>query len=113
MVKLTQAMVKRSIADWVNANGGLGTVINVSGIPIKGNPKVFRKNTDMRGMEDVLICWRSKFIGVEVKKTKGEVLSKDQLDRQAAIERAGGIYLVVRDFADFLNQWIGSDLIRD
>jgi hypothetical protein len=110
--KPTQAQVKRSIVDWVNAKGGFATVINVAGIPIKGNIKILRKNTDMAGMGDVLICWRSKYIEVELKRPK-QKLDPAQEDRKYAVENAGGLFWCVDGFADFLNRMIDSNEVRE
>ena len=110
--KPTQAQVKRAIADYVNASGGKATVINVAGIPIKGNIKILRKNKDMSGMGDVLICWRSKYLEVELKKPK-QKLDPDQEERKIEVERAGGEYWCVDGFDDFLNRMIDSGRIRE
>ena len=110
--KPTQAQVKRSIADWVNHNGGYAVVMNISGIPIKGNIRCLRKNHDMAGMGDVMICWRSKMIQVELKKKK-QKLDPDQENHKYMTERAGGQYWTVTDFTDFLNIMIDSDGIRE
>jgi hypothetical protein len=110
--KPTQAQVKRSIADWANANGGKATIINVGGIPVKGNIKVLRKNPEMAGMGDVLICWRSKYIEVELKRPK-QKLDPAQQDRKYLVERSGGIFWSVDGFADFLNKMIDSNEVRE
>ena len=111
-IKLTQAQVKRSIADWANHQGGYAVVMNISGIPIKGNPHAFRKNPDMAGMGDIMICWRSKMIQVEVKKPN-EQLNPNQVRHKERTLRAGGTFLTVTDFADFLNQMIEGNYIRE
>jgi|TARA_R110000851_G_C12833438_1_gene540946 hypothetical protein len=111
-IKPTQAQVKRSIVDWCNHNGGFATVINVAGIPIKGNIKLLRKNTDMAGMGDVLICWRSKYIEVELKRPK-QKLDPAQEDRKFSVERAGGRFWTVDGFSDFLNKMIDSNEVRE
>jgi len=47
------------------------------------------------GCPDILLCYDSRFIGLEVKK-KGGKQSEDQKTAQKFIEAAGGEYYIVR-----------------
>lgn len=56
---------------------------------------VGRINNVKRGTPDLLLCYQGRFIGLEVKSPTGRQ-SPDQKIAQKAIEKAGGIYLLVR-----------------
>ncbi len=94
-MKQTQASLKASIAHYIETMGGYGVVTNISGIPIKGRPDVYRKNPEMSGLGDVLCCWGGLFIQFEVKKTSKEKLRDSQEDHKYRMERAGGKYYQV------------------
>ena len=99
----TQTQIKRAITDWCNQSGGF---------PIKGNIMKLRKNADMAGMGDILLCWRSKYIEIELKRPK-QKLDPAQEDRKFAVERAGGVFWTVDSFASFLNMMIETNEIRE
>lgn len=94
-MKQTQASLKADIAHYIETMGGYGVVTNISGIPIKGRPDVYRKNPEMSGLGDVLCCWGGRFIQFEVKKTQKEKLRDSQEDHKYRMERAGGLYYQV------------------
>jgi len=75
--------------------GCYAVVTNISGIPVKGRPDVYRKNPEMSGLGDVLCCWGGRFIQFEVKKTAKEKLRGSQEDHKYRLERAGGLYYQV------------------
>ncbi len=97
MVRLTptQAEIKASIAEYIELKGGYAVVTNISGIPIKGKPDVYRKNPEMSGLGDVISCIGGIFIQFEVKKTVKEKLRESQEDHKARLTRAGGLYYQV------------------
>lgn len=94
-MKQTQASLKASIAEYIELKGGYGVVTNISGIPVKGRPDVYRKNPEMSGLGDVLCCWGGMFIQFEVKATAKEKLRDSQEDHKYRMERAGGLYYQV------------------
>lgn len=51
------------------------------------------------GCPDIIGCFRGRFIGIEVKTPAGRQ-SDQQKHFQAAVERAGGIYILARSVAD-------------
>ena len=51
------------------------------------------------GCPDIIGCYRGRFIGIEVKAPKGRQ-SDQQIKFQAAVERAGGIYILARSVND-------------
>jgi len=94
-LRQTQAQLKAAIAKWIDSQGGYAVVTNISGIPIKGQPGVYRKNPEMSGLGDVICCWGGTFIQFEVKKTAKEKLRDSQEDHKYRLERAGGLYYQV------------------
>lgn len=70
-------------------------VTNISGIPVKGKPNVFRKNPEMSGLGDVISCVGGMFIQFEVKKTAKESLRDSQKEHKYRLEKAGGLYYQV------------------
>lgn len=94
-MRQTQAQLKRDIAEYIELKGGYGVVTNISGIPVKGRPDVYRKNPEMSGLGDVLCCWGGAFLQFEVKKTAKEKLRDGQEDHRYRMERAGGLYYQV------------------
>lgn len=91
----TQAEIKRDIAEYIELKGGYAVVTNISGIPVRGKPEVYRKNPDMSGLADVISCIGGIFIEFEVKRTQKEKLRESQEDHKYRLERAGGHYYQV------------------
>ena len=95
MKPLTQAQIKADIAEYIELKGGYAVATNISGIPIKGKPDVYRKNPEMSGLGDVISCIGGMFIQFEVKKTQKEKLRDSQEEHKYRLERAGGLYYQV------------------
>lgn len=63
------------------------------------------------GCPDIVVCWnpkgrnscKGKFIGIEIKTATGKITER-QREAQERIERAGGIYLEIRDVNQL--QWL-------
>ena len=94
-LRQTQAQLKASIAEWIEWEGGYAVVTNIAGIPIKGQPGVFRKNPEMSGLADIICCWGGLFIQFEVKRTEKENLRPTQIEHKYRLERAKGLYYQV------------------
>jgi len=94
-MKPTQAQLKADIAEYIETMGGYAVVTNISGIPVKGRPDVYRKNPEMSGLGDVICCWGGTFLEFEVKRTAQEKLRESQADHKYRLERAGGLYYQV------------------
>ena len=56
---------------------------------------------NVKGCADLTGCWRGRFVAIEVKTPTG-FQSRPQRLFQAAVERAGGIYVIARSPADVL-----------
>lgn len=100
---MTQAQTKKAIAQWIELHGGYAVVTNISGIPIKGKPNVFRKNPEMSGLADVICCWKGQFYQFEVKKNTHEKLREAQHEHRYRMQRAGGFYYQVVDVDDVIH----------
>jgi len=99
---MTQADTKRAIADYVNHHGQYAVIINIAGIPIKGDYTRLRKNPEMSGLGDVLICWLGQMIQVEVKRNKKESLRKAQEEHERRSTNAKGLWWTVTGIDDFI-----------
>lgn len=62
---------------------------------------IHRKGNTEKGLPDVIMICRGKFIGIEVKAGKDR-LSDDQEKRRFEIEKAGGIYFECRSTDEFI-----------
>lgn len=82
-----ESILSRRIAGAIRARGGF--VFKVHGGP-----------TMMRGLPDLIGCYRGRFIGWESKMTKSDVPSPIQRYRHKQIREAGGLALVVRSIAE-------------
>ena len=70
-----------------------------SGIAVTASRNIIRAN--VKGCADILACYRGRFIAIEVKTAVGRQ-SQQQRRFQAAVERAGGLYVLARSAADAL-----------
>lgn len=62
-------------------------------------------STTRRGTSDLKAIYRGFAVDIEIKIGK-DTLSEYQEKEKAKIESAGGMYLVIKSFSDFLTQWI-------
>jgi len=53
------------------------------------------------GAPDILAVIKGKYVGIEIKDTKG-TQSEDQVKFQEALEKAGGTYLLIRSIDDLI-----------
>lgn len=63
----------------------------------------YRKSGSTKGVSDMLIIYKGYTINLEIKIGKDKQ-SKDQIKIQESIEQAGGIYMIVKSFDDFLEK---------
>jgi hypothetical protein len=106
---LTKAIVK-----WINLNGYQAERISTSGrwvdnskvvTDVLGNQKKigsgkYIKGSGTKGSADISATIKGKSIKIEVKIGKDKQ-SESQIEYQKAIERAGGIYFIAKDFTSF------------
>jgi len=105
----------KMIIDWINYNGGQAERINTTGRLIKA--KTYKdvmgikktigqdkwiKGTGTLGSADISATIQGKSVKIEVKIGRDK-LSEHQKQYQQAIEKAGGIYYIAKDFDSFYN----------
>jgi len=105
---LTKAIVK-----WINLNGYQAERISTSGrwvdnskvvTDVLGNQKKigsgkYIKGSGTKGSADISATIKGRSIKIEVKMKDKQ--SEAQIEYQKAIERAGGIYFIAKDFISF------------
>jgi hypothetical protein len=116
--------VTTAIINQLNADGHCARRVNNAGVydPVK---RAFRRTRkDQRGIADILACVRVSsretrlsswaglglYLAIEVK-TGDDVQSADQKTYQEQVEHAGGIYLIVKTYADFTS-WYESSIFK-
>jgi len=106
----------KCIIDWIKANGYQAERISNTGRYIDNSKIVtdsmgfqkkigsgqYIKGTGTNGTADISATIKGKSIKLEVKIGKDRQ-SEAQKKYQADIERAGGIYIIVKDFDEFMN----------
>jgi len=55
-----------------------------------------------QGVPDIIVCYKGRYIGLEIKGTKG-VQSDFQKQAEAAIKLAGGEYYIIRDLQEVVD----------
>ena len=112
----------RCIIMYINAIGGFAERINTMGRIIDKTKTVtdvvgrqrtigsmqYIPTSGVRGSADISAQFMGKSYKVEVKIGKDRQ-SIHQKAYQEAIERTGGVYLLVRSFEDFLTQWMRNN----
>lgn len=110
----------KCIVDFIRLKGGQAERINTTGIPhdtrqevtdILGHKRTigsltWRTGNTMKGSADISATIRGRSVKIEVKIGKDRQ-SEAQRQYQAAIEAAGGLYYVAKDFTTFA-QWYGQ-----
>jgi hypothetical protein len=108
----------KSVIKWIELNGYQAERINSTGRYIDNRKVVTNvvgqqaligsgkwiKSSGTVGTADISSVIKGRSVKIEIKFGKDSQSSK-QKDYQAAIERAGGIYIIVRDFDGFLEWW--------
>ena len=104
----------RCIVDWIRLHGGQAERINSTGRYIDGTkviPGTMRKigrsywirGSGQRGTADISAVFKGRAVKIEIKLGRDKQ-SGYQKQYQEQIERSGGIYIIVSDFENFLNQ---------
>jgi hypothetical protein len=79
--------------------------LNVGGRPLKPHPSA-------KGMPDIIVCYKGRFIGLEVKNKTG-THKPAQKDFKADIERSSGIYEVVRSVDEVIKLIEGVGWVKE
>lgn len=96
----------RAIVDFFQYIGGHFTRVNVMGTPRKraDGSMFFTPSTTREGTADVIGCYKGRYMAIEIK-IGADRQSKDQIEVQREIEKAGGIYIVAKTFTQFLEEF--------
>jgi hypothetical protein len=93
----------RLIIAWMGMHGHFAARIN-SGAVYDRRLGIYRKGSGATaGMADVNAVMGGKSVSIEVKIGKDKI-RESQIKVKAQIEQAGGVYIIVRSFDDFLQQ---------
>ena len=92
----------RSISAWLKLNGHFAARINTMGTYSTKLGKYIRSGSK-KGMADLTAVVNGKHVSIEIKIGRDK-MRPDQLRVKAEVEGAGGRYLVVHSFDDFLKQ---------
>lgn len=109
--------LEKAICAYINLNGGMAERRKNSGRVIDdrkvvedfmGNKRVlgstrYIPGTGRNGTSDVSGIWKNKPIAIEVKIGKDRQ-SQAQKDYQHDFEKAGGIYIIAKDWNSFINE---------
>lgn len=114
----------KCVIDWINFSGGQAERISTTGRPID-NTKIVTdvigrqrtvgsvewiKGTGTKGSADISATINGISVKIEIKYGKDRQ-SDDQEKYEKAIEKAGGVYLIVRNFDDFVS-WYDNFIER-
>jgi hypothetical protein len=108
----------KMVIDWITLNGGQAerisnmgryidsskVVTNVLGQRIKIGSGKFIPGAGTNGTADISAIIKGKSVKIEVKMKDKQ--SEAQKKYQESVERAGGIYYIVRSFDDFMEKYI-------
>ncbi len=92
------------IIKWFKASGGIARRVNVMGIYMQDKGK-YRPSGMLKGYEDIDACMPVRGLGlkiaIEVKVGK-DYQKPEQVVRQQEIESVGGVYLIAKDYEQFV-----------
>lgn len=71
-------------------------------VPLNVASRTARPHPSSKGMPDIIICYKGRFIGLEVKNKTGTHKPAQQ-DFKADIKSSSGIYEVVRSVGEVIN----------
>lgn len=101
----------RCIVDYIRFRGGQAERINTTGIPVQQRGRiVWRKSNATKGSADISATIAGRSVKIEIK-IGPDRQSEAQRRYQAAIEQAGGLYFIAKDFNTFV-EWF-DDTFND
>ena len=107
----TASELEKCIINYCHLFGVFAEKVQSMGRTIfKGEP-IYVRNSNTTGQADLSLIINGKAVKVEVKCrfTKDRYQNDAQKRYQKNVERAGGIYIIIRDFAEF-KQWLDNFL---
>lgn len=101
----------KCIVDFIRFQGGQAERINTTGMPEqRGGRIVWRKANTTKGSADISATISGRSVKVEVK-IGPDRQSEAQQRYQVAIEQAGGLYFIAKDFTSFI-EWYDANFKR-
>lgn len=105
----------RCIIDWIKLHGGQAERVNSMGVPVDKRRQVtdvlgrtrtigsveWRRSGGTKGSADISATVHSKAVKIEVKIGRDRQ-SEAQREYQQAVEQAGGLYYIAKDFTSFV-----------
>lgn len=88
------------------ASGGIATRINTVGVYDK-KKELYRKSKHIKGVADVLGCYKGLFVAVEIKIGRDKQ-SPAQKEFEARVVKAGGKYFIATDLDGF-TKWFNEN----
>ena len=100
---MSESNIQKAILDYLQYQENLSKLWFVRSASGEVNTDTGRRfKTGKKGCPDILLCYRGRFIGLEVKTAKGRQ-SKAQVEAQKRIEACGGKYYIVRSIDDVID----------
>jgi len=99
----------RCVIDWIKLNSHQSERINSTGRQIyTGGQYKWIPGSSTRGTADISSIIKGRAVKIEIKcrATNDRYQSEEQKQYQYEVERAGGIYLIVRDFQEFYDWYL-------
>jgi hypothetical protein len=108
VVKEDANSITEGAKNYLRAQGHSARRINTTGVwdPVRG---VFRKQKE-KGTADLLCCIFGRFYAIEVK-FKRDTQKAAQKQYQEEVEGAGGVYWIVKTYAEFLDHYKNDHFI--
>lgn len=100
---LTANGLTHCIITWLNIHGHYCSRIQSQG-QWRGSLNRFTKSTVRKGIGDIMAVINGKTVMIEVKIGRDK-LSAAQIKTKEDVEKSGGVYLIAKDFASFLNEY--------
>ena len=119
---LSANALTKSVTSFINLSGYQAERINTTGMwrqgaklkvgeGIRQMPGKWTKGTGTKGSADISATINGRSVKIEIKYGKDRQ-SDDQIKYQEMIEKAGGIYIIVKNFDDFI-QWFDLFILKD
>lgn len=96
---MKETQIKRAIIDFLRFQKDCEVFPTLTGGMYNPKTKSYRPTMTRAGTPDLLVCYRGRFVGLEVKTAKGRLSDKQKLMIDA-IEASGGVAAVVRSIED-------------
>lgn len=102
-LKLSEKQIQNQIIEYLQYRKDIYFIRNnsIAGKIIRPNGSQGWIKNNKKGSPDIIICFKGKWIGCEIKCEKGKQ-SPEQKQAELEIKRAGGRYFLIRSLDDIL-----------